>query len=66
MKAVDGKQEGDPHKAARAILQVVQSENPPLRLPLGKIAVASLTAKLESVRQDVETTRELALSAVYE
>ncbi len=66
MKAVDGKQEGDPHKAARAILQVVQSEHPPLRLPLGKIALATLTAKMESVRQDVETTRELAVSVVFE
>ena len=66
IKAVDGKQEGDPQKAARAIIGVVQSGQPPLRLPLGKIALSSLTAKLESVRQDVEATRELALSAVYE
>jgi hypothetical protein len=36
---------------------VVQSDNPPLRLPLGKIALATLMAKLESVWQDVEMTR---------
>jgi NAD(P)-dependent dehydrogenase (short-subunit alcohol dehydrogenase family) len=30
-----GKQPGDPHKAALAMIQVVESDNPPLRLMLG-------------------------------
>lgn len=64
IKGVDGKQEGDPHKAAQAIIQVVNSENPPLRLPLGKIAIATITSKLDSVQLDLESSRQMAESAV--
>jgi NAD(P)-dependent dehydrogenase (short-subunit alcohol dehydrogenase family) len=39
LTAMDGKQAGDPALAARAILAVVDSERPPLRLILGKYAV---------------------------
>jgi NAD(P)-dependent dehydrogenase (short-subunit alcohol dehydrogenase family) len=65
IKGVDGKQEGDPHKAAQAIIQVVNAENPPLRLPLGKIAIATITSKLDSVQRDLESSRQMAESAVY-
>jgi NAD(P)-dependent dehydrogenase (short-subunit alcohol dehydrogenase family) len=65
MKQVDGKQEGDPIKAAAAIIDVTRLDQPPLRLPLGKIAIASLTAKLESVQKDLNAFREVAEGAVY-
>ncbi|MBC7922147.1 MAG: SDR family NAD(P)-dependent oxidoreductase [Ferruginibacter sp.] len=65
IKQVDGKQEGDPAKAARAIIQVVGSANPPLRLPLGKIAIATIQSKLESVQKDLDDYRELAAKAVF-
>ncbi|MBC8033204.1 MAG: SDR family NAD(P)-dependent oxidoreductase [Chitinophagaceae bacterium] len=65
MKQVDGKQEGDPQKAAKAILDIANMDKPPLRLPLGKIAVVSLTSKLDSVQKDLNDFRELAESAVY-
>jgi len=38
LETVDGKQPGDPAKAAAAILAAVESETPPLRLVLGKYA----------------------------
>lgn len=65
MKAVHGRQEGDPYKAAKAIFDVISSDDPPLRLPLGKIAVASLNAKLESVSRDLERYKEVAENVVY-
>jgi NAD(P)-dependent dehydrogenase (short-subunit alcohol dehydrogenase family) len=65
MKAVDGHQEGDPVKAATTIIDITRMETPPLRLPLGKIAIASLTAKLESVQQDINTYRAVAENAVF-
>lgn len=65
IKGVDGKQEGDPHKASQAIIQVVNTENPPLRLPLGKIALATITSKLEHVKKDLDTWSELAASVIY-
>lgn len=39
LSAMDGKQPGDPELAARAIVQAVEAERPPLRLVLGKYAV---------------------------
>jgi hypothetical protein len=66
MKAVDGKQEGDPVKASKAILDITKLENPPLRLPLRKIAVASLTAKLDSVTKDLNDYKSVAENSVYE
>lgn len=65
IKGVDGKQEGDPHKAAQAIIQVVNAENPPLRLPLGKIALATISSKLAHVQKDLDDWNELAANAVY-
>jgi short-subunit dehydrogenase len=65
MKQVDGKQEGDPIKAAQAIFDITQLETPPLRLPLGKIAIVSLTTKLDSVQKDIDCFRDIAESTVY-
>lgn len=65
IKGVDGKQEGDPHKAAQAIIQIVNTENPPLRLPLGKIALATISSKLAHVQKDLDAWSEVATNAVY-
>lgn len=65
LKSVHGKQEGNPKKAAQAIIQLVSSENPPLRLPLGKIALMTIKMKLESVQSDLESGRSIAENAVY-
>lgn len=66
LKSVDGMQEGDPQKAAQAILQAVSLADPPLRLPLGKIALVSLQFKLEWVQKDLEFWRKTAEKAVFE
>jgi NAD(P)-dependent dehydrogenase (short-subunit alcohol dehydrogenase family) len=66
IKGVDGKQEGDPIKASKAIFEITSLENPPLRLPLGKIAIVSLTAKLDSVTKDINDFKKVAESVVYE
>jgi short-subunit dehydrogenase len=65
MKQVDGKQEGDPIKAAQAIIDITKLDTPPLRLPLGKIAIISLNAKLDSVQKDINNFKEIAESAVF-
>lgn len=65
MEQVNGRQEGDPTKAAQAIVRLVGSPNPPLRLPLGKIALSTISAKLASVQQDLEAGREEAENAVF-
>lgn len=66
LKGVDGKQEGDPIKASKSIIDLVNSEKPTLRLPLGKVALMTIGMKLESVKSDLETNRKTAENAVYE
>lgn len=65
LKNVDGVQEGDPSKAAIAIYNLTTLDKPPLRLPLGKVAVHSLTSKLASVQTDLDNYRDVAESVVY-
>ncbi|AEE54648.1 oxidoreductase [Haliscomenobacter hydrossis] len=65
LKSVNGMQEGDPHKAATAIYNLTSLDTPPLRLPLGKVAVHSLTSKLASVQTDLDSYRDVAEGSVY-
>lgn len=44
----DGKQAGDPVKAAQAILKLTEMENPPLRLAMGNSAVDIIRTKLQN------------------
>lgn len=49
----DGKQPGDPVRAVHAMMAVVESPNPPLRLLLGKAALARVRAKLDSWQKEI-------------
>jgi NAD(P)-dependent dehydrogenase (short-subunit alcohol dehydrogenase family) len=62
----DGKQPGDPVKAADAIIAVVDAEKPPLRLPLGEACVGLIRKKLAHVGEELERWLELSLSTSYE
>jgi NAD(P)-dependent dehydrogenase (short-subunit alcohol dehydrogenase family) len=66
LKENDGKQPGDPRKAALAIIKVAESDNPPLRLPLGEDSIGAIEAKLENVRKDIAPWRELGIETAYE
>jgi len=48
-----GKQPGNPALAAKVMAEVVDAANPPLRLPLGQIAITQIRKKLASVERDV-------------
>lgn len=65
LKGVHGKQEGDPSKAAKAIIDLVLAEKPSLRLPLGKTAMVTIGMKIDSMKSDLERNRAIAESAVY-
>ena len=60
-----GKQVGDPVRAGEIIIKAVESENMPLHLVLGKIAVETARSKIELLRRDVDAWEEVALSADY-
>ncbi|WP_448315366.1 SDR family NAD(P)-dependent oxidoreductase, partial [Streptomyces sp. CO7] len=58
----DGRQPGDPAKAARAVVDLTEAEEPPLRLQLGADAVERVEAKLDLVRRELDEWRHVALS----
>jgi len=61
-KGANHAQPGDPAKLATAMLQLVDSARPPLRLPLGSDAVARIEAKHQAVEAELAAWRELAMS----
>jgi len=63
--AFDGKQPGDPSRAAAILLDAVDSASPPRRLVLGQEAHAVVTGALRSRLEEAESQRELALKACY-
>lgn len=65
-QALDGKQSGDPAKAAMAMIQVIESENPPLRLALGEDSVNGITQKLDSMKAELESWKAVSLSTAFE
>jgi short-subunit dehydrogenase len=60
-----GNQEGDPEKAATALIEIAETENPPLHLFLGKDSFNFAEQQIENVKSDLETWKELSLSTGY-
>lgn len=52
VRAVSGHQPGDPVRGVQAIIQAIESTNPPHHLLLGKDAFVGATAKLEELRKE--------------
>lgn len=65
LKGVHQKQEGDPDKAATAIINLVNTKHPTLRLPLGKIALKTIGMKIDSVKADLVSNKTIAENAVF-
>jgi len=56
-----GQQDGDPVKGAAAIIEIVESNNPPLRLVLGKDSFDLIHQKLAQVKEELELWTHLSL-----
>lgn len=65
LRQLDGKQPGDPVRAAQAIIEVVEVENPPLRLPLGQIALDHIRAALDAQARELETWAHLGTTTDF-
>ncbi len=57
-----GKQPGDPAKLARALLRIVNEEQPPLRFIAGADAIAQAEQKLVERQQQIDAYRDLSTS----
>ncbi|RWY53698.1 SDR family NAD(P)-dependent oxidoreductase [Mucilaginibacter gilvus] len=62
---MDGQQSGDPEKAAAAIIDVAQMENPPLYLLLGEDAYDRAMAKLEKLDREFRVNEAISKSMAY-
>ena len=65
IRGYSGPQPGDPQRAAAAIVQTVESDDPPLRLLLGKMALEAATAKLAAMKEDFDGWAAVSLAADY-
>ncbi|MDE1174140.1 MAG: oxidoreductase [Parvibaculaceae bacterium] len=61
-----GHQPGDPVKAAQAILKLVESENPPAHLLLGKDAVKLVREKIAQLTSEIDAWEAVSLSTDFE
>ena len=61
----DGKQKGDPVRAVQAMMQLVDSPNPPLRLLLGASALQRLRAKQSSWEKDIDAWETVTVGADF-
>jgi NAD(P)-dependent dehydrogenase (short-subunit alcohol dehydrogenase family) len=60
-----GKQVGDPVRAGEAIIKALESDNMPLRLVLGAIALERARIKIGELRGELDAWEETSLSADY-
>lgn len=65
VRGYSGKQKGDPVRAAKAMVKVVESDNPPLMLLLGSAALRNAKRKLETLQHDFNTWQDVTNGADY-
>ena len=61
-----GNQPGDPVKGAKAIIKAIKSQNPPLRLVLGKVALDGIREKLKSMEQNLSEWETVSIGTSFE
>ena len=62
----DGKQFSDPHKIAKVLIEVVESENPPLHLPLGEDAYPKIEEQFDKIMKEISLWREKGSNTGYQ
>jgi NAD(P)-dependent dehydrogenase (short-subunit alcohol dehydrogenase family) len=65
LRESSGKQAGDPARAADAIINVVESADPPLHLVLGRIGVGRVREKLRGLLQSVDASEATSIGADF-
>jgi NAD(P)-dependent dehydrogenase (short-subunit alcohol dehydrogenase family) len=65
LEQVSGHQPGDPVKAAQAMYDVVQLDNPPMHLPLGGPAYRRVRTKLQDFLRELDEFEHLGLPTDY-
>ncbi|WP_228061507.1 SDR family oxidoreductase [[Phormidium] sp. LEGE 05292] len=66
LQQMNGQQPGDPHKAALAMIQVVNHSHPPLRLVLGADTLDAVHGKMEAFEADLAAWRDISINTAFE
>lgn len=61
-----GNQPGDPQKGAELIVEAIYSSNPPLRLPLGQIAIDRIETKMKNFQQEIAQWKSQSLATSFQ
>jgi NAD(P)-dependent dehydrogenase (short-subunit alcohol dehydrogenase family) len=61
----DGNQPGDPVRGAKLIVDAVNSKNPPLRLPLGQIAIDRMRGKMDELKKEIDAWEQASISTSF-
>ncbi len=65
LQKLDGRQPGDPAKAAQAIIRIVESAKPPFRFVLGAYAFDKMRKKLKSIGAEIDAWENVGLNTDY-
>ncbi len=65
LRETDGQQPGDPRRAAEAMMTVVGSDDPPLRLPLGEISLNGIRSKLGRIKDELDRWEEVSVATSF-
>jgi NAD(P)-dependent dehydrogenase (short-subunit alcohol dehydrogenase family) len=65
-QAKSGAQPGDPAKAAQAVLQLIETDKPPVRLYLGGDALGLVDQKLKSMKLEIGAWEDLSRSTSFD
>ena len=65
IRGYSGQQPGDPERAATAIMQAVEAQDPPPRLLLGRMALETATAKLTALQETFAVGAAVSIAADY-
>ena len=65
IKDADGNQAGDLVRGAKAIIALVEMDNPPLRIPFEKIAMDRINVKIKNFQNDMQKQELLILETDF-
>lgn len=65
LRGYSGNQPGDPVRAAKAMIQVTETANPPLRLLLGAAALKGAYLKLDELKKDFDAWADISTGADF-
>ena len=66
LEKIDGKQPGDPDKAAEAIINISKVENPPLYLFLGEYAYKTANRKMKTMKRYLDDWEDIGLHTEFD